>query len=94
MLFCECGKPKAKPFEQCNDCKTKDNMTTKQAAQYLGIYAYYLRNMRHLMHAHNGPRYTEGLHPRGKACYYKKEDLDAWAKEHKWRRGRVENKAA
>lgn len=60
-------------------------LTTKQAAAYLGISVYYLRNMRHLHHAHSGPKYTEGKHPRGKACYYAKEDLDAWAMDHDWR---------
>ena len=73
---------------------TNKLLTTKQAAEYLGISVYYLRNMRHLMHTHDGPKYQIGLHPRGKACYYSERDLDAWANQHKWRRGRVGKQAA
>lgn len=58
-------------------------MTTKEAARYLGISYYYLRNLRHNL---AGPHYTEGKHPRGKACYYTKEDCDYWASGHKWKR--------
>ncbi len=61
-------------------------MTTKEAATYLGISYYYLRNLRHLLHAQEGPRFEVGYHRRSKACYYKKEDLDEWAKSHKWRK--------
>jgi hypothetical protein len=60
-------------------------LNTKEAALYLGISPYYLRNMRHDMLNHPGPKFTEGKHPRGKACYYTKEDLDEWAKNHKWK---------
>jgi hypothetical protein len=69
-------------------------LTTKQAAEYLGISIYYLRNMRHLIHNHDGPKYTEGFHPRGKACYYTKEDLDSWAKNHRWKKDRVKKESA
>lgn len=60
-------------------------MTTKEAAQYLCISLYYLRNMRHELHGHNGPNYSVMPERRGKPCYYTKEDLDEWAKNHKWR---------
>lgn len=63
-------------------------MTTKQAAQYLGISVYYLRNLRHLLHQHDGPEYTEGPHLNGIACYYTKEGLDRWAAQHRWRKTR------
>jgi len=63
-------------------------MTTKQAAEYLGLSYYYLRNMRHLMHNHDGPPFTYVRHPRGKACYYDIKDLDAWKNRHKYRRSK------
>lgn len=60
-------------------------MTTKEAAKYLGISYSYLRNMRHLCHTHEGPLFTMERHPRGWACNYTKEALDAWSTVHEWR---------
>lgn len=57
-------------------------MTTKQAAEYLGISKYYLRNLRHGLHTYEGPKCRQGKHPRGYAWYYTKEDLDNWKKTH------------
>jgi hypothetical protein len=65
-------------------------MTPKEAAVYLGISVYYLRNMRHEMHAHEGPVYTRVMGKRTKECRYAKEDLDLWAESHKWRKLRKE----
>jgi len=56
--------------------------TTKQAAEYLNISKTYLRNMRHLQHTYDGPEYQKDKHPRGIACYYTKESLDMWLKNH------------
>jgi hypothetical protein len=55
---------------------------TKEAALYLGLSPYYLRNMRQAMHNHEGPKYTKEKHPRGTICLYSKEALDLWAKNH------------
>ena len=63
-------------------------LTTKAAAEYLGISYYYLRNMRHLLHDFDGPECVKVKHPRGYAYYYSIESLDKWKKEHKWRKER------
>jgi hypothetical protein len=67
-------------------------LNSKEAAKYLGISVYYLRNMRQLLHNHDGPAFTKG-HGRNKlGTRYKIEDLDKWKKEHKnrkeWWRGK------
>jgi Helix-turn-helix domain len=61
-------------------------LSTKQAAKYLGLSHLYLRNMRHLLHNHDGPKCYVGRTPRGKAFFYNIEDLDAWAKSHNFRK--------
>jgi hypothetical protein len=58
-------------------------MTTPEAAKYLGISYYYLRNMRHLLYTWDGPNCTQIKHPRGMAWDYTKEDLDSWKNNHK-----------
>lgn len=63
-------------------------MTTPEAAKYLGVSEYYLRNMRHLMHNHDGPKCRQGRHRRGTAWYYTVEDLDEWKSTHKWKKTR------
>lgn len=71
-------------------------MSTKEAAQYLGLSPYYLRNLRHLLHAFDGPKYSMAKRPGNKRgglmCVYLKEDLDAWAREHKGRKPLNSNK--
>lgn len=65
-------------------------MTTKEAAKYLGISEYYLRNMRHLLHNHNGPKVEFIKNTKGKGnkiiANYLKEDLDVWKSQHKWKK--------
>lgn len=61
-------------------------LTTKQAAEYLGLSYYYLRNMRHGLHNFEGPRFTFDKHPRGLACYYLLEDLKNWKAQHPFRK--------
>lgn len=60
-------------------------LTTKEAAAYLGISLYYLRNMRHLLHNHDGPTFEKAKHARGTACYYETTELDRWKHNHSWR---------
>ena len=60
-------------------------MTTPEAAKYLGISKFYLRNMRHLLYTWDGPPCVQIKHPRGMAWDYTKEDLDAWKITHKQR---------
>ena len=62
-------------------------LTTSEAARYLGISLYYLRNMRHLMHNHDGPEYIKKACPTGgEAAYYSVESLEKWKKNHKWKK--------
>lgn len=65
-------------------------MTTKEAANYLGISYYYLRNLRHMLHQHDGPKYIKlprkGKQRGGMACFYTKEALDLWKSTNKWRK--------
>lgn len=61
-------------------------MNTKQAAKYLGISYYYLRNLRHDMHEHSGPEYTTEPHAKGTQAVYTQEALDAWKATHPFRR--------
>lgn len=63
-------------------------MTTKEAALYLGISVFYLRNMRQLLHNHDGPKYTLIRYRNGMGYNYTREDLDAWAESHKWRKSK------
>jgi hypothetical protein len=56
-----------------------------KAAQYLGISMFYLRNMRHGLHTHDGPQYIEGIKRGVKCYYYPKEQLDKWKREHPFR---------
>ena len=69
-------------------------MTTPEAAKYLGISKYYLRNMRHLLYSWDGPNCTQIRMARGLAWDYTKEDLDAWKTTHKQRmeEARIANK--
>jgi hypothetical protein len=60
-------------------------MTTPEAAKYLGISYYYLRNMRHLLYSWDGPTCVQIRTPRGPAWDYTKEDLDSWKVTHKER---------
>jgi hypothetical protein len=69
-------------------------LSTKEAAKYLGISPYYLRNMRHLLLNHDGPAYVEVLRPQGIACKYSVEELDKWKSTHKWRKDVVRSKRA
>ncbi len=64
-------------------------MSTREAAKYLGISYYYLRNLRHCMHNDPGPEYTEKRYLRGEGYSYTKEALDAWAKSRVWRKPRT-----
>lgn len=68
-------------------------MTTKQAAIYLGISTYYLRNMRQLLHRHDGPKFSMVPRPKtsrgGLQCEYNVIDLDQWKREHKWKKIRT-----
>lgn len=50
-------------------------MFTREAARYLGISYYYLRNLRH---EGLGPNCSPADTPRGPGWFYVKEDLDAW----------------
>lgn len=67
-------------------------LTTKEAATYLGISLYYLRNMRHFMHSHEGPKFimsTKGKGRRNKRiALYAVQDLDKWKMNHKWKNKR------
>lgn len=58
-------------------------MNTPDAAFYLGISEYYLRNMRHLMHKHEGPEYTVEKVKNRTMCLYTKEALDKWDQQHR-----------
>lgn len=58
-------------------------LTTREAAEYLRISPYYLRNMRQFMHEHEGPEYQELKGPNGLTCYYTKDQLDKWNSNHK-----------
>lgn len=58
---------------------------TEDAAKYLGVSLYYLRNMRHEMHEHSGPAFEYGPGSKGIACYYSKDELDRWKATHKFR---------
>jgi hypothetical protein len=65
-------------------------MTTREAAIYLGLSVYYLRNMRHGIHNHKGPEFMvfkrrEGMRG-GMAYYYHMEELDKWNRLHKRRK--------
>lgn len=61
-------------------------MSEKEAAGYLGISPYYLRNMRHGIHTHEGPPFTfkRGYHNGVQTVYYQHE-LDTWKASHKFR---------
>lgn len=62
-------------------------MKSPQAAAFLGISPFYLRNMRHELHTHNGPRYTQCHDSGGRVYYdYAEADLKAWALTHSWRK--------
>jgi hypothetical protein len=50
-------------------------MFTREAAKYLGISYYYLRNLRH---EGLGPNCSPADTPRGPGWFYVKDDLDAW----------------
>jgi hypothetical protein len=59
--------------------------TTREAAEYLGISYYYLRNMRHELHNHDGPKFTVEKGRRGPTCMYDQEDLEEWKQSHTWK---------
>ncbi len=59
--------------------------TTRQAAKYLGISFYYLRNMRRFELNHEGPIGFQVKTRYGLNYQYTKEALDAWAAKHNWR---------
>lgn len=69
-------------------------MSTKAAAAYLGLSYYYLRNLRHQMHQHDGPKYRmrcrkevmKGKGNKGVIAWYEVEDLNAWKASHKFRK--------
>lgn len=65
-------------------------MTTKQAAKFLNISPYYLRNLRQGLHTCEGPRYTMvrriGTQRGGLVCHYAMEDLVIWCSTHRWRK--------
>lgn len=72
-------------------------MNSRQAARYLGLSIYYLRNMRHLLHAHEGPDHTMVKRTFGRGGgmtpEYTKEALDDWASKHKVGRKALKNVA-
>lgn len=63
-------------------------MNAKDAAKYLNISEYYLRNMRHQMHIHDGPKCVAIKREKGYGIRYEytKEDLDVWNMKHKRRK--------
>lgn len=56
-------------------------LTTRQAAEYLGLSHNYLRNMRQNQCKYEAPKHTIVFTPTGFTCYYKQSDLDKWTKE-------------
>lgn len=62
-------------------------LTTRQAAEFLRISVYYLRNMRQGQHNHDGPTYLMLPGRRNSlTAFYNKELLLEWAKLHKWKK--------
>lgn len=71
-------------------------LNTKQAAAFLGVSYYYLRNLRQGLHPHDGPKCTPiGANPI-KDYEYEIPALQEWAAKHTWRkrRSRVRKEAA
>lgn len=69
------GSPGTAPFSPEEGRDVPDNMTPKQAAEYLGgLSTSFLAKMRMEENRHRGPAYVKI----GKVVIYRRNDLDQW----------------